>query len=198
MWSPTTYDLFTETLDLGGNRSLRAFPFARPKNYKDWDTQGYDPQNIIGMGTSSTLMDACRKAGSIASDSVGFYWGLDGVLDRDQIKGSFVLGGYDKAKTYGNGRTQQLSDRRDCPTKMIVSIKDIVLNFSNGTDASIFPKDNGGTLLSACIIPERPSLMDMPRTPYFDKLLDVIGNEEWSRTTGVDWWSVVLNPSKPL
>lgn len=185
-------------MDLGGNNSLRAFPLASPKDYKDWNTQGYDPQNIIGMGPGSTLIDACRKAGRIASDSLGFYWGLDGVLDRDQMKGSFVLGGYDKAKTYGNGRTQPLSDRPDCPTRMAVSIKDIVLNFSNGTDASIFPKDNGGTLLSACVIPERPSLMDMPRKPYFQNLLDAIGNEEWGRTAGVDWWNVVLNPSMPL
>ncbi|POR32113.1 Uncharacterized protein TPAR_07685 [Tolypocladium paradoxum] len=198
LWSSTTYDMFTETLDLGGNNSLRAFPLASPKDYKGWDTQGYDPQNIIGMGTGSTLMDACRKAGRIASDSSGFYWGLDGVLDSDQMKGSLVLGGYDKAKTYGNGRTLQLSDRRDCPTRMTVSINDIVLNFANGTDASVFPKDNGGTFLLACIIPERPSLMDMPRTPHFQNLLDAIGNEEWSRTVGVDWWNVVLNPSKPL
>lgn len=198
LWSSKTYDMFTETLSLGNNKSLRVFPLASPKDYKDWDTQGYAPQNIIGMGSGSTFIDACRVAGHIASDSYGFYWGLDGVLDKDQKKGSFVLGGYDKAKTYGNGRTQQLSDRLDCPTRMMVSIKDILLNFPNGTDASIFSKDNGGTLLSACILPERPSAMDLPRHPYFENLLKAIRNDEWSRTTGVDWWNVILDPSEPL
>ncbi|KJZ74280.1 hypothetical protein HIM_06286 [Hirsutella minnesotensis 3608] len=198
LWSSKTYDIFTETLDLGGNNSLRNFPLAAPKNYKDWNLQAYDPQNIIGLGPGSTLIEACRKAGRIASDSIGFYWGLDGVLDKDQTTGSFVLGGFDKGKTYGNGRTEHLTDQPDCPSRMAVTLRDIVLNFPNGTDASIFPKENGGEILAACIIPERPSLMDMPLTPYFYNLLQKIGNEEWSRSTGVDWWNVILNPALPL
>ncbi|EHK22950.1 uncharacterized protein TRIVIDRAFT_230713 [Trichoderma virens Gv29-8] len=197
LWSSTTYDIFTDNVNLNINKSLQAFPLASPKDIKSWDTQGYDPQNIIGLGSGSTIIDACRKAGTIASDSIGFFWGLDGVLDKDQSKGSFVLGGYDRAKTFGDGYTLPLSDRSDCPTGMIVSIADIVLNFVNGTDTSLFP-DSKGTILTACLIPERPMLMDMPRTPYFDNLLDAIGNEEFGRSTGVDWWNVILNPSMSM
>ncbi|KND87021.1 hypothetical protein TOPH_08366 [Tolypocladium ophioglossoides CBS 100239] len=197
-WSSTTYDMFTDSLDLGKNISIKDFPMAGPRDYRNWDLQGYDPQNIIGMGPGSTLVEASRKARRIASDAFGFYWGLDGVGDTDQMGGSFVFGGYDKAKTYGDGHTQLLSATQACATRMVVSIKDIVLNFANGTDASIFPKDNGGTLLAACIVPERPCLMDMPLTPYFQNLLDAIKNEEWSRSVGVDFWNVVLNPNNPI
>ncbi|KAL7954537.1 aspartic peptidase domain-containing protein [Trichoderma compactum] len=197
LWSSTTYELFTDNVELNTNNSLHAFPLANPTDIKSWDTQAYDPQNIIGLGSGSTIIDACRKAGSIASDSVGFYWGLDGVLDKDQTKGSFVLGGYDRAKTFGDGYTIPLSDDPDCPTGMVVSIANIVLNFVNGTDFSLFP-DSKGTILTACLIPERPTLMDMPRTPYFDSLLEAVGNEEFGRSTGIDWWNVILNPSKSM
>ncbi|KAJ4865508.1 hypothetical protein T069G_02038 [Trichoderma breve] len=197
LWSSTEYEMFTDNVQLNTNNSLHAFPLANPTDIKTWDTQGYDPQNIIGLGSGSTIIDACLKAGTIASDSVGFFWGLDGVLDKDQTEGSLVLGGYDRAKTFGNGYTIPLSDDPDCPTGMVVSIADIVLNFVNGTDFSLFP-DSKGTLLTACLIPERPTLMDMPRSPYFDNLLEAIGNEEFKRSTGIDYWNVILNPSMSM
>ncbi|KZZ87559.1 Peptidase aspartic [Moelleriella libera RCEF 2490] len=155
----------------------------------------------MGMAKGSTLVNACRTSGRIAPDSLGFYWGLDGVLDKDQTRGFFVLGAYNKAKTYGDGRTRPLSDdRTDCPTEMIVIIKDIVLNFANGTDTSLRSNENGGTLLEACIIPENPSSMNLPYNPYSKTLLSAISNGEWLRdgTVGIDYWNIILNPSKPL
>ncbi|PNY21908.1 Uncharacterized protein TCAP_07190 [Tolypocladium capitatum] len=197
-WSSNTYDMFTDNLDLGKNMSIKGFPMADPKDYRNWDLQGYDAQNIIGMGPGSTLVEASRKDGHIASDAFGFYWGLDGAGDEDQTGGSFVLGGYDEAKTSGDGRTQPLSDTQGCASRMTVSIQDIVLNFANGTEFSIFPKASGSTHLSACILPERPTVMSMPRTPYFQNLLDAIGNEEWGRSLGVDYENVILNPKMPI
>ncbi|KAM4063719.1 peptidase aspartic [Hirsutella rhossiliensis] len=158
----------------------------------------YDPQNIIGLGSASSLINALRKAGHIMSSAVGFYWGLDGVNDRDQRPGALVLGGYDKAKTYGDGYTAFLTDTRDCESGMTVPLRDIVLNFANGTNASIFPRENGGTVLRACLLPERPVIMDMPRTPYFKNLLAGIGNLEYSRSASIDWWSVILDPRLPI
>ncbi|EQK97813.1 Peptidase aspartic [Ophiocordyceps sinensis CO18] len=197
-WNSKTYSMFTDTLDLGNNISLADFPIASPVNVTDWNLQGYDPQNMIGLGSASSLIQALRKKRQIASSAVGFYWGLDGVNDRDQRPGAFVLGGYDKAKTYGPGHTAFLSDTKDCESGMMVSLRDIVLNFANGTDASIFSRENGGTLLRACLIPERPVVMDMPLKPYFANLLDKIGNVEAGRSNSVDWWNVILDGTLPI
>ncbi|ODA76488.1 hypothetical protein RJ55_07758 [Drechmeria coniospora] len=189
-WVEESHDIFTDTLHLGGNNSLRAFPLTTPKN--EMASHGAQDQNALGVGTGSTLLDACRKAGLVASDSIGFSWGLDGVGESDRTSGSFVLGGYDKAKTIGNGRTGRLSHPVECPTRMMVSILDVVVNFPNGTDASVFPT-SGGTL-RACIIPERPIVMELPADPYFGNLLRAIENE----VTGLDSGNAILNGSKPL
>ena len=47
-------------------------------------------------------------------------------------------------------------------------------------------------------MPDRPVLMEMPRTPYFNNMADIIGNDESDRTTGVDYWNIILNPDFPM
>ncbi|KAM0252754.1 hypothetical protein ACHAQJ_007592 [Trichoderma viride] len=197
LWSPKTFDVFAETVQLDTNDSLHNFPLAAPEDYKGWNLQGYSTQNIIGMAAGSTMVSEYRKAGSIASNSCGYYWGLDGVLDSDQTEGSFALGGYDQAKTIGDGVTQQFSKRSDCTTGMTVSIEDILLHL-DGEDVSIFPGDSGGALILACIIPDLPVLMNMPLNPYFETILQFIDNAEWDRSRGVDFWNVVLDPTMPM
>ncbi|KAH0591734.1 hypothetical protein MHUMG1_10534 [Metarhizium humberi] len=194
-WSSKTYKFFSDKFNVASNVSLDNFVFANPVDYTGWDLQGYNPLNMIGMDRGSTLMSALRSTGRIASSAFGFWWGLDGVEDDDQQQGSLVLGGYDKAKTYGDGATMLLSHHPDCPTSMMVTIQDITMNLANGTDASIFSKENGGTALLACVVPQRATLMDMPRSPYFDNLLSIIGNTEAGRSTGIDWWTVIMEPS---
>ncbi|QPG94345.1 hypothetical protein C2857_005741 [Epichloe festucae Fl1] len=192
-WSSKTYKLLTDTFKVASNVSLKNFVFANPVDYRAWDLQGYEPLNMIGMDRGSTLMSTLRSTGHIASSAFGFWWGLDGTEDGDQQQGSLVLGGYDKAKTHGDGTSVLMSYRTDCSTNMMVTIGDITMNLSNGTDISIFEKLNGGTAMLACILPERASVMDMPRTPYFDNLLRVLGHYEADRSTGIDWWNVILD-----
>lgn len=188
----------TETLNLGKDFTLQKFPIARVKDPSNWNLQDYATQNIIGLGTGSTLISSLKNAKRIMSRAVGIHWGLDGVTSKDQSLGSFVLGGYDKAKTYGDGLTQLLTDKEECASKIVISIQDIVLNFRNGTDVSLFPSTSGGTALQACLLPERPVLMDMPRNPYFNNLEDATGNLEASRSYGIDFWNVILGTDYPL
>ncbi|GAB0137947.1 hypothetical protein EsDP_00006197 [Epichloe bromicola] len=197
-WSSKTYKLLTDTLNVASNVSLKNFAFANPVDYKEWDLQGYDPLNMIGMDRGSTLMSTLRSTGHIASSAFGFWWGLDGTEDGDQQQGSLVLVGYDKAKTHGDGTTMLMNYRTDCPTNMMVTIGDITMNLSNGKDVSIFTNLNGGTALMACIMPERASVMDMPRTPYFNNLLRVLGQREAGRSTGTDYWNVVLDQASVI
>ncbi|KAM3507049.1 hypothetical protein MY11210_007316 [Beauveria gryllotalpidicola] len=187
-----SYAYFTDLLKLDSNVSLDHFPIGRATNSSDWGLQAYDPLNIIGMSSGSLFLDTLYRTGKIASRSFGYFWGLDGTSSRDQLDGSFVVGGYDKAKTIGTPYTGTISVRGNCPTGIIVTIRDIVLNFRNGTDKSIFPSDNGGTALLACVYPELPSLMDMPRTPHFSNLLAATGQVEGKRSTGIHWWNVLV------
>lgn len=197
-WSSKTYKLLTDTFNVASNVSLKNFVFANPVDYKAWDLQGYTPLNMIGMDRGSTLMSTLRSTGYIASSAFGFWWGLDGTEDGDQQEGSFVLGGYDKAKTHGDGTTMLMNYRTDCPTSMVVTIGDIIMNLSNGTDVSILSKLNGGTAVLACIMPERPSVMDMPRDPYFTNLLRLDNQWEAGRSTGIDYWNVILDPESVM
>ncbi|KAM3543906.1 hypothetical protein ARSEF1564_003243 [Beauveria bassiana] len=187
-----SYAYFTDLVKLDNNVSLDNFPIGRATNSSDWGLQAYDPLNIIGMSSGSLFLDTLYQTGKIASRSFGYFWGLDGTSSRDQLDGSFVIGGYDKAKTLGTAYTGTISVKGNCPTGIIVTIRDIVLNFRDGTDKSIFPSDNGGTALLACVYPELPSLMDMPRTPHFSNLLDATGLVEKKRSTGIHWWNVLV------
>lgn len=201
IWDSESYAFITDTIKIGEELALEDFPIARPLAIYDNDIQSFDPQHILGMGPGSTFMNSLKNLGRIASRSYGFHWGLDGVTERDQAPGSFVIGGYDKAKTYGDGMTQKFINKASCPTKMVVAIQDIVLNFENGTDASIFPsKKNSGTTLTACIVPGRPSVMEMPQDPYFENLLGLIGNEDMGRSKemGLDWDTVILDSERPM
>lgn len=167
-------------------------------NSSDWGLQAYDPLNIIGMSAGSLFLNTLYQAGKIASRSFGYFWGLDGASARDQMDGSFVVGGYDRAKTIGSPYTGTISSQPNCPSGLLVTIRDIVLNFRNGTDQSIFPSDNGGTALLACVYPELPVLMDMPRTPQFSNLLASTGMIEFSRSRGIQWWNVIVGTDQNI
>ncbi|KAI6756210.1 hypothetical protein HG530_011946 [Fusarium avenaceum] len=188
-----SYDIITDTISWSEDMALENFPIAQPLNTSKWDLQGYSPQHIIGMDSGSTIMEALKNAGRIASKSFGFWWGLDGVGEKDQKGGSFVLGGYDRAKAYGDGITTQLTHSDRCASGMVVSISDMILNFQNGTDTSLFEQRNGGTTLQACLLPDMPIVMAMPYDPYFYNLGIAIDNGEVSRSMGIDFWNVVLD-----
>ncbi|KOS20345.1 hypothetical protein ESCO_005334 [Escovopsis weberi] len=192
-----TYSLFTEKLTFD-RFSLADVVLGRPLNVSKWDLQAYNPQHMLGLARGSTILGALSAAGRVLSSSYGFFWGLDGLGDRDQFPGSLILGGYDRAKTIGNGYTQALTPRADCPTGLMVLISDMVLNFRTGKDVSIFPGGNGGTALQACLVPELPVLIELPLDPYFSNMEKAIENEEVARSVGVDWWNVILNGSLPL
>ncbi|RSL86447.1 hypothetical protein CEP51_002821 [Fusarium floridanum] len=193
-----TYNIITETISWSDDLTLNKFPVARPVNTSTWDLQGYSPQNLIGMDSGSTILEALKNAGRIASKSFSFWWGLDGIEAKDQKGGSFVLGGYDRAKALGDGLTTRLSNYAGCSTGMVVSILDMVLNFPNGTDVSLFEDDNGGTALQACIVPDLPNVMAMPYDPYFTNLGRAIDNFEDGRSMGIDFWNVVLDPDRDI
>ncbi|EEU42215.1 uncharacterized protein NECHADRAFT_79911 [Fusarium vanettenii 77-13-4] len=193
--------MFNSTLYLGDELTLKSFPMAQPVASEDtWGLYGASPQHILGVGTESTVLSALHNAGRIASRSVGYYWGMDSVGSKDDTPGSLVFGGYDRAKTYGDGDEMDFTLGKDsCRSKMMVSISGLSLNLRNGTDVSLFASSNQQKPLRACIVPQNPYIMSLKREPYFDKLLDAIGSKfvNASKMQGVDYQSALLDPEMP-
>lgn len=75
---------------------------------------------------------------------------------------------------------------------MVVTIRDIELNFPNGTDASLFTGSEAESI-TACIKPSLPALMDLPLDPYFAEFLSLTNRSlvvfQTDRSTGLNFWN---------
>ncbi|KAF9888039.1 hypothetical protein FE257_009303 [Aspergillus nanangensis] len=183
----------TESLKLNSNTTLSHFPMGIPS--EDWGAEGYHPQATFGLGRNSSILNALYTAGHIASHSWSMFWGRTG--EDEHAEGSFIFGGFDRARTSEKKHTDELNYSNDaCPSGMLVTISDMVLNHVNGTDASLF---NGlrSAAISACIVPDYPILMTIPRDPYFDRF------EKWNnvylpkRSFGVYYYGMIYMGSSP-
>jgi hypothetical protein len=90
------------------------------------------------------------------------FWGLEGLNKHSQLDGSFVMGGYDRAKVSGPNYTQALANDDHCNTKMLVAISDLVLNFPNSTNVSLF-NGTSNTALRAFMLNEETSSFTLCR-----------------------------------
>lgn len=101
------------------------------------------------------------------------FWGKTGATADTQQPGSFVFGGFDRAKASGEGHTDELYFSNSlCSTGMLVTVTDMVLDFANGTQASLFD-DSQSIAMSACIEPDYPGLMTLPYDPYLQRFQDL-------------------------
>lgn len=183
----------TEDVKLNDNVTLDDFPIGIARD--DWGAQGYHPQAAFGLGKNSTILNALYSAGMIASRSWAMFWGRTGAYENTQQDGSFVFGGYDRAKTTGNNYTSQLNYANSgCPTGMLVTISDLVLNFANGTTYSLFNSIQSSAM-SACIVPDYPVLMTMPRDPWFKKFETATGHSIDSRSFGIYYYGMIYENS---
>lgn len=181
----------TDTLQLTSNAVLYDFPLSIV--LADWGEQAYFPMNVLGMGSNASIYRALLSTKQIASRSWSMFWGLHGPNKHTQLDGSFVIGGYDNAKVIGQNYTLPLVNDNDCGTRMVVAISDLILNFANGTNASLF---NGthNVALNACVDPSYPVLMTLP-LPYFKVFQNFTNQPEngFNRTFGVAFYSMIYN-----
>lgn len=146
--------------------------------------------NALGLGTNSTILNVLKSTGRIASRTWSMFWGRDGAARTSQLDGIMVLGGYDKAKVAGKKVVQPLTTTNPaCPSQLVVTITDIVLNFSNGTDASIFPA-SASAALQACIVPDYPVLMTLPLDPFFGNFQLLTGTNITDRSFGINFFGM--------
>lgn len=177
-----------DTLTLNSNTTLSNFPMGIALN--NWGEQGYHPQVAIGMGTNSTFLTYLRSSKTIGSRTFGMFWGRQVVNVNTQLDGSIVFGGYDRAKVTGRPLKQPLTTNRSvCPTGMLVTIVDLILNFPNGTNASLFSPSKS-TSISACIVPDYPVLMTLPLDPYFQNFRNRRKATIPSRSLGLNFFAM--------
>lgn len=181
----------SDTVVLGSNFTLKNFPVGIAQG--DWGAQGYYPQAGIGLGSESTLLSALVDSGTIASRTWSWYWGIDGPGASEQLEGSLVLGGYDKAKVSGTGYTSPISTGSDrCPTGLLMTLSDVRVNFVDGTQKSIFP-DDSQSLVTACVDPSYPTLTTMLSSPYWSNFQKFTDASISGRSLGLEWYNMRYN-----
>lgn len=183
----------TDELGMGSSVRLDNFPVGVA--LADWGEQGYHPQVAVGLGRNSTVLSTLKTAGQIASRSWAMFWGRTGATKETQLDGSFVFGGYDRAKAVGENFTQPLVySNSACATGMLVTVSDITLNFDNGTDASLF----SGALsdaMAACIVPDYPVLMTIPYNPFFVHFEQLTNAFSFGRSFGIYYYGMTYKRS---
>jgi hypothetical protein len=79
------------------------------------------------------------------------------------MDGAVVIGGYDSAKVISENYTRPLdftdAGSTGCWTGMKVVVRDILLNFRDGTDERLMPINSA---IPFCIVPQRQLLMEAP------------------------------------
>ncbi|KAI2467421.1 acid protease [Annulohypoxylon bovei var. microspora] len=182
--------LAADSLMLNEDMTLAEFPLGVALN--DWGAEGYHPMASIGLGANSTFLNKLQESGKVVSRTWSFFWGRNGGPSASQVDGSLVFGGYDRAKISSGGKyVERLQDSTSpCATQMIVTIADMVLNFPNGTDISIFP-ESLSTALTACIVPDYPVLMTLPSDPFVNTFLELTSAaEDHERSFGINYFAL--------
>lgn len=152
----------------------------------------FDTQGNIGLGANSTLMSAMADGGHIPSRTYSYWWGIDNPNPDVAMDGQIVFGGYDAAKVTGPNVTAELLDwTAPCPSGMYLTLSDLILDFPNGTTASILKPST----ISACIQPDFPFLMTLPKSPYYDNFESLTQTSPFNSTLGVYWYAPSYEPN---
>ena len=152
----------------------------------------------FGLGRNSTILNSLYTAGHIASRSWAMFWGRTGGTADTQQDGNFVFGGFDKSKASGNNYTSDLNySNKNCGSGMLVTITDLELNFPNGTTASLFDGMQSSAIL-ACIVPDYPVLMTLPRDPYFERFESLTNESFTDRGFGVYYYGMLYPNSASM
>lgn len=152
-----------DTITFGHNTSMDYYPFGIAQ--REWEEGEYHPQSALGVGSNSSILNSLKDAGKIASRSWSMFWGLEGATADTQMDGNFVMGGYDKAKTKGEGHKSTIGySGGDCSTGMMITLTGMDLNFRNGSNSTVF--DSQSSPINVCIDPDFPGVMSLPYSLY--------------------------------
>ena len=174
-----------DTVHLNSSLALTTFPLGISR-VKDT----YGSMNSIGLGSNSTLLNALVSAGTIASKTWAFFQGWTGAESNQQMDGSLVLGGYDKAKVMGNNITLPFSESLNCISHLIVTITDIKMNLKNGSNPSILGP-SAGSAFKACIKPDVH--VTGLSSDIWSSFVGISGVHEIGRSDGINFWGMLIS-----
>lgn len=179
-----------DTLSING--SLNASLPRYPVGMVGWTDQL--AQNTLGLGQSSTFLNVLINKGFVASRSWSFFWGLFGGDASTTMEGALTIGGYDVAKIADkdNNFTSALGYFDKCPSGLTITVSDMILNFPNGTNASMLGKATG---ITACLGPESEHVISIPNTWFntFETLTNT--HNTGNRSQGFNFWNVKYPPN---
>ncbi|KAK4200412.1 aspartic peptidase domain-containing protein [Triangularia verruculosa] len=178
----------TETLTSGLNSAKPlTMPIGIPR--LRWDN-GYTMLHAMGMGSNSTFLNALTAAGQLSSRVWSIWWGRMWT-ETNAMDGSLVLGGYDQEKVTGRNITLPLdyTPESGCWTGMKVTVSNLLINFRNGTDVGILPRDSA---LRFCIVPQRQLLMEAPGS-IVDTFQNATKMTSIGTSFGLHWNSRLFN-----
>ena len=181
-------DFVQDSMILNHNITVQKLDMGIP--LEDWGEQGYHPMMAVGMGQDSTLLKALNASQQILSRTWSMFYGWTGDDSTSQLDGTFVLGGYDRAKVSGKGYPISATDVDTCSSQMMITIEDMVLNYPNGSTYSIFQGADG---INACVVPDYPVLMTIPSFPYFSNFEDITGTSLSDRSFGLAYYSMLYS-----
>ncbi|KAF2450959.1 acid protease [Karstenula rhodostoma CBS 690.94] len=190
-------DWTEDTLSFGSNTSLSSFGFGVPR--KDFN-QAFASQSQLGLGSNSSFLRALVTAGDIGTKAYSIFWGLVGGPAEKQTRGSLILGGLDKSliADQNDNFTASLFRSSSCGSGMVVTISDILLNWPNGTDTSIFMGSQSAAI-QACISPSFAGLMSLPLS-YYNNFWSLAGgippdNKSEARSFGINYFTMLFDPN---
>ena len=191
-------DWAEDVLSFGSNTSLSSFGFGVPQ--QDLPQGFYTSQSQLGLGRNSTFLRALASAGDIGTKAYSIFWGLVGGPVDKQTRGSLILGGLDKSLIADQNAnfTAPLFYGSRCSTGMLVTINDILLNWPNGTDMSIF-MDSQSAAIQACVNPGFAGLMSLPLS-YYQSFWSLAGGtppdgKSEGRSFGINFYTMLFDPN---
>ncbi|UPX13925.1 uncharacterized protein EKO05_0004420 [Ascochyta rabiei] len=189
-------DWTEDSLSFGSNTSLLSYGFGIPQQDLN---QAFTSQSQLGLGRNSSFLRALVSAGDIGTKAYSMFWGLVGGPAEKQTRGSLVLGGLDKSLIADQNEnfTASLFQGGSCGTGMVVTIGDILLNWPNGTDMSIFMGSKSAAI-QACISPSFAGLMSLPLS-YYDSFWSLAGGtppdkKSEARSLGINYFTMLFDP----
>ena len=160
-----------------------------------WD-HGYTILHALGLGANSTYLNSLVQAGQVPSRVWSIFWGrMWNDNESNNLDGSLVLGGYDQEKVIGKNVTQPLDygEQTGCWTGMKVTVSDVLVNFRNGSDFSIMPRNSA---VQCCIVPQRQLLWEGP-SDIVGTFIDATQMNNTGLSFGLHWGAQQFDASDP-
>ena len=178
----------TDNVKLNDTLNLNKFPFGINAGGQVASGSGL---NGLGLGLNSTLLKELETAGAINSKTWSMFQGWSGAEASQQMDGSLVLGGYDRAKVTGSNVTIPMQYDVNCPQSLLMTLTDITMNLKNGSSTSILGTSHANAL-KACIDPKGNAL-SLPED-IWSSFLSVSGSTEVGRSTSsINFWSMLVS-----